>query len=703
MIRITKAYSGNAIQMTEFEFGTEDEMDDLRNEYLAEIENLNIEGIVATDSLINAYYDAEEGIYDAEDLESMYTSYKTMLNTYDKIQVSAMYYQRYQEKVDDMKAAIVSIDESDELDALMSYLYESVEAGDPFPNGSAAYVVSSHLLDNDGLMNEIEYMNALAKAALLKGYAPGADITAMIVNPSFGRGSEGWNGEVFASNYNAEHTMSAAEFCNAQSTFHVWQTLTGLKNGYYLVGMNGGTRPANDRYGRNYAPILYANDNAIYIQADIDDMMPKDEAIDHVNSWLTGEYPELPILSDEGQGTDTLGFVLHGVQSSCQAFLAGRYQNYIIGHVTDGTLTFGVKNEGTQQGGDWTGLGNATIQFLGDLDTDAAGAALDLVLDCEAKIAEGLSAYEGFYDLDAEYKQKPYVNEAALTALTANLASAPATGAAKYDVIVTCSDCFKSIYDAKNAYVVSIEAMKAVQGKWDAHSLLMTEGDFSAYNNAIAGVLDGSMGLYTADEALKAADDIKAAYPCYIDLDPDKSKGSLEIIEVAPFEYILDADGNRPNIALNHCMYDPIASGQDIVAFEYKSDIDLEGGIFYLAHPALNANEAVSYGTLPAANEWKKAYIAIGAADYGWGTALDHWIRWDLAASGTFTINVRRPILITAKQMKAEGGEVINTGIEGTAIADEIPDTYIYNVMGQRLTTPAKGINIIGGKKVLVK
>ena len=33
----------------------------------------------------------------------------------------------------------------------------------------------------------------------------------------------------------------------------------------------------------------------------------------------------------------------------------------------------------------------------------------------------------------------------------------------------------------------------------------------------------------------------------------------------------------------------------------------------------------------------------------------------------------------------------------------EASDVRIYNIMGQRLTAPAKGINIIGGKKVMIK
>ena len=702
-IVVTAAYSGGSIQMSEFEFGTDDEIDELRTSYLSEVETMSIEGIIATDSLIQAYYHAEEELYNADEFEQIYLGYRTMIDTYDRIQVSAQVYQLYKEKVEAMKLTIATFEDSEELSTLKAYLNDDVAAGDLFPNGSASTVIGNHLLDNAGLLAEINFMSALAKAALLKGYAAGADITAMVVNPSFGEGAKGWNGEIYASNYNADYSMSAAEFCNAQSRFHVYQTLTGLKNGYYLVGMNGGCRPANDRAGRNYAPVLYANGNVTYIKATIDDMMPYGEAVDHENCWLTGEYPELPILSDESENADTLGFVLHGVQSCCQAFLAGRYQNYVVAKVSDGTLTFGAKNEGTQNGGDWTGLGNTTIKFLGELDSEAAAAALDLTLACEAALVDGLNEYEGFVEV-SDYKVKPYVNDAALRTLNDNMESNPATGAAKYDVIVSNSDCFKAIYAAKNAYVKSIEAMQTVSNKWDAHSLLMEDADYKAYDKAIYTILDGSMGLYTADEALKAASDILVAYPCYIDLDPTKSKGALDIVEIGPFEYQLTADGTRPNIGLNKCAYAPLTEEQNILAFEYMSDADLEGGLLFLAHPNLNANDFVDYGKLSAAGEWKKVYISV-ANNLGWGSATDHWMRWDLAASGTFNVSVRNMIIVTEAQMKAEGGEVVNPGqhIDSTVIDSDVPETFIYNVMGQRVSGDAKGLLIKGGKKLFVK
>lgn len=697
---VTAAYDGTSIQMTEFEFGTQEEADELMEELRSEVDGMTIEGIVACDSLMNTYWDAEADILTAEDVEQVYRDNAIMKDTYEKIQLSASVYEQYQEKVAAMKAATANFEASDELNVLNSYLNDKVEAGEQFPNGSAATVVEQHLLDNAGLMAEIAYMNSLAKAALLKGYVAGTDITAMIVNPSFAYGEEGWNGEVFGYNYNAEMTSSAAEFCNEKSTFHVYQTLTGLKNGYYLVGMNGGFRSQGDIYADNYAAVLYANDNVTYIQSVNDDMIAKEDAVDRVNSWF-GNISDKEYLSENGAGTDTLGYVIWGVQSCCYAFQAGRYQNYVVAQVTDGTLTFGVKNEGTQNGGDWTGLGNATIKFLGeDLNSEAAGAALDLTLACQNKLNANFNEYEGWYDV-ADYKTKPFVNEAAFKTLKANMESTPSTGADKYATVVSNSNCFKTIYACKNAYVKAIDDYKVVTGKWDAHAALMSDADNTAYGDATYAVLEGAMGIFTADEAIKAGADLKAKYPCYFDLDASKSKGSLEFTETAPFEYELTCDGTRPNIGLNKVMYEALAEGQNIIAFEYKSSADLEGGMFYMAHPSLTTTDFIAYGNVAAASEWKKAYICVSNG-FGWGTSTDHWMRWDLAASGTFNFSVRNMVFVTEAEMKAQGGEVINTGIEAV-IENNVPETFIYNVMGQRVSKDYKGITIQGGKKMLNK
>ena len=702
-IEISKAQSGGDIQMTEFEFGTEDEFEDIKDEYEDSLSTFDVD-VVAEEELLLQFKDFEGAIYDAENMEDLYQAFLGIIDVVNKIQKSASAYDLFSSKVNENIAFVKDskLDASDALTTLNAYLEGKSAAGEQFPNGSAATIMEEHVLSADSLYAEIDYMTELVAAAVAAGYGAGTNITSLVVNPSFAKGTEGWEGELYAYDTNEEHTMSAAEFKDDSSEFDIHQTLTGLKNGLYEVHISGATRPADDIYSTNYTAMLYANDNKVYLKADIDDMIDVDAAEDRVNCWINGPIADKPIYENQDEEAGViLGYVLWGVQSCCYAFQAGRYDNVIIAEVTDGTLTFGVKNDGAQAGKSWTGLGNTRIYYLGDVNSAEAEAGLDRAFEAQSIIANSLNDYYGFLDV-ADYKTMPYVNEADLKAIKENLKATDNAG--KYAAIVKNSALYQSIYDAKNAYCEAIAATLMVQDKWDAHTAVMAGDVQTAYNNDVNAVLNGSMGLYSADEAIAAKDELVKKYPCYIDLDANKAKGSLEITETAPFEYELKANGTRPNIGLNKCMYEPLGE-KYIVCFEYKSDAKLEGGALFFAHPNLSASETVAYGDLEAASEWTRIFIDITPAvrDWNWGTATDHWMRWDLASAGTFNVNVRNMIFVTKAEMEAMGGQTINDGISDVIFNNEEAPA-IYTIQGVRVAEPTeKGIYIVNGQKVLVR
>ena len=82
-----------------------------------------------------------------------------------------------------------------------------------------------------------------------------------------------------------------------------------------------------------------------------------------------------------------------------------------------------------------------------------------------------------------------------------------------------------------------------------------------------------------------------------------------------------------------------------------------------------------------------------------------------LKADATFnggTIQLKKILLVTPaeKETKCDLYEyTIGTdGIRGITASDDVTvDGPVFNLAGQRLQTPQKGINIIGGKKVIVK
>jgi hypothetical protein len=46
---------------------------------------------------------------------------------------------------------------------------------------------------------------------------------------------------------------------------------------------------------------------------------------------------------------------------------------------------------------------------------------------------------------------------------------------------------------------------------------------------------------------------------------------------------------------------------------------------------------------------------------------------------------------------------VVSSGIEDVVADDEASDLPVYSLSGQRLTAPRRGVNIVGGKKVVVR
>ncbi|MEE0689742.1 MAG: hypothetical protein UCJ13_02790, partial [Bacteroidaceae bacterium] len=68
-----------------------------------------------------------------------------------------------------------------------------------------------------------------------------------------------------------------------------------------------------------------------------------------------------------------------------------------------------------------------------------------------------------------------------------------------------------------------------------------------------------------------------------------------------------------------------------------------------------------------------------------------------------FVLDVRHIRVITRAQMEAEGG---STGIGDIVTSDKVQNGKlqgIFNLSGQRVSKPTKGLYIINGKKVLVK
>lgn len=241
------------------------------------------------------------------------------------------------------------------------------------------------------------------------------DVSYLITNPDFDiirdengnkRHLRGWEGEPTANN-------SCAEKYN--TTFDVYQEKTGLPNGKYRVSCQGfyraGGGNSKDKDTKN--AVLYANDN---------------------------QTPLMNILEEEGN----YSVKPDNMAQAQESFSAGLYKNNSVEvTVVDGTLRFGIKKS-KQIAADWTIFDTFRLEYLGEVDLNAAAVAEFKVLQDEGNALLQDEAYAIVKGTD-EYVALQ--NVIAKKATAENLAELKA-----------------EYYSAKNAFVdlkVSYEA-------WDA-------------------------------------------------------------------------------------------------------------------------------------------------------------------------------------------------------------------------------------------
>ena len=241
------------------------------------------------------------------------------------------------------------------------------------------------------------------------------DVSYLITNPDFDiirdengnkRHLRGWEGEPTANN-------SCAEKYN--TTFDVYQEKTGLPNGKYRVSCQGfyraGGGNSKDKDTKN--AVLYANDN---------------------------QTPLMNILEEEGN----YSVKPNNMAQAQESFSAGLYKNNSVEvTVVDGTLRFGIKKS-KQIAADWTIFDTFRLEYLGEVDLNAAAVAEFKVLQDEGN---ALLQDKAYAIVQGTEEYVTLQNVIAKTATAENLAELKA-----------------EYYSAKNAFVdlkVSYEA-------WDA-------------------------------------------------------------------------------------------------------------------------------------------------------------------------------------------------------------------------------------------
>lgn len=663
-------FVGGATQMQELTFGTEKEFEEIKGEYLAEAEEFDY-SIPAQATLTQRYEEYLEKIQDAYNMEQLFRYHDVLDSLQQQITASNKQYVAFEKEVKANQEYVENtiLAESEALTIFKSYLNDMVEPSEElFPNGSAEYITTEYLLADSMLVKELVFMESLKAEAIAAGYGKGADISSLIVNRTMaekakdhvGGGIEltGWDGVAYrtATSINEEgESMSSAEFCTGYAEkYDISQTLEGLTNGYYQVTLNAAFRPNGDINSFNYNAYAYANSTKSFIPA-VREYMTKGEE----GAYLDGSYSDKPIydcdLNPELIGGDSIivGYVVWGCEGSNNAFLNGRYAMTMVAKVTDGTLTIGLANDGTTNGGDWTCAGNFGLVYLGEEEADAADALAEATACNDARTAI-LEAYVPIEAPSLDYKQAPGFGAAQLAQLVA------LKGEATFSASEKVSEVVPAIGQAKKAYVKLMEDITAVTEKW-ADVAQNSAAQVAVY--AATEVLNAG-GYADAEAADAVGAELKESYPDILAIKEASSTVSTGLLDDC-FTYEVVGAGYNPAVTFGgkdagFGLYAGIKAAEVskvIFTFDYTSDTELKSKFFLGA--ASDETQMVEM-TLAAVAEPTTIEIDVTNAvkDTDWNlfkSATDQ-IRWQLATgSCEATVTVSKPRLVTEAKVVIKG------------------------------------------------
>ena len=657
---VTKAYSGNKIQMNELHFGTPDEFEEIKDEYIAKADEFDYD-VVAEQALIDQYESIIGDIETCVNMEALFRANYAIETLQQRITESTIAYDNYLAKVEELIAYLEEnpLADCEAVTILTDYLTADGEPSELYPNGTAEYILEHHVLADSVLTEEAAFMESLKLAAVAAGYVKGTDISSLIVNRTFaeagetivdeqdnklGRKAQGWDGYIYRTE-KANGSLYAAEFCNEVKTFDISQTLTGMKNGFYKVTLNAGYRANGNLLSYNYAPLAYANDVKTFIP------VIREDAIQNEAETWKGYAADRGIY--DADSTEFYGWGIWGCEGAANAFERGYYLITMVAQVTDGTLTFGLKNEGTKDN-EWTAAGNFCLYYLGEEEADAEEALQEAADYNAARIATLTEIY--FETEPEDYSDAPGFGAAQKETLIEN------SGVATYQAAKVIGEVMDAIPATKKAYLSLYITANKVFDKW----INFYSPDADRMAEEVDAILFEGIpeGLYDAVTAKATEEGLLAKYPDYLEVVPFN-----EAVDVVPsddeaFNFTISSFGRNPSVLMGGAFYDALTEDEVILAFEYSASEALPDSKFWLGKDADDTKRMEI--ALPAADELTPLYIDISKAVEEWGFGkTDDQIRWQLATGESeVVVALRHGRIITKAQMKAEGGKVINGAAE---------------------------------------
>ena len=664
--------------------------------------------VLASDDITMNYENYIDAVSNASTLDDFYKAYREMRTYRVLLEENERAYADYEALAKEAIAFLANAGEGDDVALLKSYLTESVEPGEDFAHGSYPYVMEMAELGTAEMRAEREFLAGLYRVVVATAAKAGADVTVLLTNADLADGSNGWQGQPGTYFDKNSGIIPVAEAWRANCD--MYQVLTGLANGVYELDINAFYRPSGHDEGVFYGAQIYANDNLVPVMTIQEDPIAFEDAVDLDNCYIAnaGSYPYDVIFED-------FFFYPNSYTGASYAFHGGRYTNRILAVVTDGTLKVGIRNLGTGSDRDWLVFGGTKLIYRGSLD-EAGDAMMDVLIGqcarAQAATSYGTNVGDEYYlypNFSAELRK--HLNDLRQNTIGVNSPLAPAEA---YAFIEDFSKTFAELYDCKRAYIhlqKQILALTNMAEYWREAGILDGDG-YKDYNDVVnTAALGYQNGSFSAEEAWNFNPELPATSVGEVLITDAKqlSSNASDQAEGQHIEYLVDNDpATFWHTDWHNQVSDPLHYVQVKLNANFAGDVTL-----YLLrrnsandHPttmkisgSLNGTDFEDLGEVflpfkgvgtPVASEavtieTPVRYLRIAATDTGnadnpdGGTFRTFWHTAELQLFGQWATGIATPVL------------------------EENDAPAIYNVMGQRLNAPTKGIIIIDGKKVLVK
>ena len=280
-----------------------------------------------------------------------------------------------------------------------------------------------------------------------------ADYTPYVTNPSYDNNNNtGWKGT----------TPGFQQYGNAEyywTNYNAYQSLTGLKNGIYKVGVTAFYRAGwaeNDATA--YEMLLEGNDSLQHavLYATTTGMSPSVAPITLASAGATDE----DILG--GTLTNKYGKIPNDMYAASEFMKAGKYPEIsVLAYVSDGNLTLGIKKE-HQLDGDWTIMDNWKLYYLGESNEAFNYFASDYLgrsFDYEAYFEENYDVYHQKSAYDAYITAREALANASDAAAIGEAIAAFDAAVVALESSIEAYALYYAKYKEAEAYMENVDAV----------------------------------------------------------------------------------------------------------------------------------------------------------------------------------------------------------------------------------------------------